>query len=1000
MPQQELPKFPTGSTVPFPYESPYPQQTALMDTLLECLQQKDHDDSTWRQTNDSHSKNKKKPRAAVMMLESPTGTGKSLSLACSAMAWLKYCEQRDLTAEEESSSKENDKKTNDANTTSNATDWWNAWVPPDQKQTEQEWSITRQTAQESRAALQEELELWRSKLQKKNSEDNINNDTSERVKQRREYLARSAIHTAKMAENSGPKRRVKRKKETNKPDDFCATDMSDDSDIEADKNPHRQPRNTTTSTGLRAASVLLDGNRLDGSHRNHQIIKSSDDPPKTISHVAAGSGVRKIIYAARTHSQLSQFVGELKRTTWGETTRVVALGGRQLLCGNTALKKKHPTGEANLTEACLDLKKESSGKTKRTKGCPLLESKEAVATLGMHLLTTPTDIEDAARMGKASHTCAYYASRKALAAAEVVVLPYSMLLSRSTRQSVGLDLHESLVIVDEAHNLPEQIRELHSETLTLHVVQAAMQQLTRYMEKYLDRFKGESIMILGNLRKLLKAFSDHLTGNTLAERKRKAREKKNRSKSNKKEKESTSKDQTDSSSSTKKRTLQSTNEFMLELRMSHINTFQLQRYLEESRLAQKLLGFTQANESKEGDSGEQSTEAGLSKHVSAMSFVQKFLEKLNLSGREGKVVTEWPAKSDSSSKAPTIRFVLLQPASCFDNVVEEAHALALVGGTLSPFGHVAAELLASDEQQNEPATGASLLQLSIQADRKFQQQSKSSESSLSMVSSRFAAFTCDHVIDKSRVFFKCLSMGPNRQKFDFRHQSRMASDLCQDLGRALLQLCQAVPNGLVVFLPSYSYEAHLVQQWHQSGLYDKLNQRKTLFREPKRAQQLDSTLQQYAKHAAVGEKDGRNGALLLSVIGGKMSEGINLSNNLARGVVVVGLPYPDCTDPILREKMANIDQCGVGGISGQAYYQNLCMRAVNQSVGRAIRHANDYAAVFLCDYRYAAQQNVWSALPKWLRNSPSSPRSTGQSFGSLTNELEEFFSRMKGPNNN
>lgn len=42
-----------------------------------------------------------------------------------------------------------------------------------------------------------------------------------------------------------------------------------------------------------------------------------------------------------------------------------------------------------------------------------------------------------------------------------------------------------------------------------------------------------------------------------------------------------------------------------------------------------------------------------------------------------------------------------------------------------------------------------------------------------------------------------------------------------------------------------------------------------------------------------------------------------------------------------------------GTVSGKSYYQNLCMRAVNQSIGRAIRHANDWAAIVLVDRRYA-----------------------------------------------
>ncbi len=37
-------------------------------------------------------------------------------------------------------------------------------------------------------------------------------------------------------------------------------------------------------------------------------------------------------------------------------------------------------------------------------------------------------------------------------------------------------------------------------------------------------------------------------------------------------------------------------------------------------------------------------------------------------------------------------------------------------------------------------------------------------------------------------------------------------------------------------------------------------------------------------------------------------------------------------------------------LDGRNYYENLCsMRAVNQSVGRAFRHADDYAAVNIID---------------------------------------------------
>jgi chromosome transmission fidelity protein 1 len=44
--------------------------------------------------------------------------------------------------------------------------------------------------------------------------------------------------------------------------------------------------------------------------------------------------------------------------------------------------------------------------------------------------------------------------------------------------------------------------------------------------------------------------------------------------------------------------------------------------------------------------------------------------------------------------------------------------------------------------------------------------------------------------------------------------------------------------------------------------------------------------------------------VLLSVVGAKMSEGINFSDELARCVVMVGLPYPDARDAELRQKVS------------------------------------------------------------------------------------------------
>lgn len=61
------------------------------------------------------------------------------------------------------------------------------------------------------------------------------------------------------------------------------------------------------------------------------------------------------------------------------------------------------------------------------------------------------------------------------------------------------------------------------------------------------------------------------------------------------------------------------------------------------------------------------------------------------------------------------------------------------------------------------------------------------------------------------------------------------------------------------------------------------------------------------------------------------------------------------------------------------------MRAVNQSIGRSIRHANDYAAIILIDARYR-QQRIQSQLPQWVRRSLR----TVDRFPELAEQLDAF----------
>jgi regulator of telomere elongation helicase 1 len=54
-------------------------------------------------------------------------------------------------------------------------------------------------------------------------------------------------------------------------------------------------------------------------------------------------------------------------------------------------------------------------------------------------------------------------------------------------------------------------------------------------------------------------------------------------------------------------------------------------------------------------------------------------------------------------------------------------------------------------------------------------------------------------------------------------------------------------------------------------------------------------------------------------------------------------------------------------ISGHEWYQLQAARAVNQAIGRVIRHRHDYGAIILLDTRFSSKQAI-GQLPLWLRN--------------------------------
>jgi chromosome transmission fidelity protein 1 len=105
---------------------------------------------------------------------------------------------------------------------------------------------------------------------------------------------------------------------------------------------------------------------------------------------------------------------------------------------------------------------------------------------------------------------------------------------------------------------------------------------------------------------------------------------------------------------------------------------------------------------------------------------------------------------------------------------------------------------------------------------------------------------------------------------------------------------------------------------------------------------------------------------------------------------MVGMPYPNPNDPILVEKVAYAK--GRLGTASE-YLEDICMKAVNQSIGRAVRHAKDYAVIVLADTRYT-RASVQAKLPKWVAHRLLFAQQTA-SFSEILQATARFFAAKK-----
>ncbi|XP_073861806.1 regulator of telomere elongation helicase 1 isoform X5 [Macaca fascicularis] len=601
--------------------------------------------------------------------------------------------------------------------------------------------------------------------------------------------------------------------------------------------------------------------------------------------IACYTDIPKIIYASRTHSQLTQVINELRNTSY--RPKVCVLGSREQLCIHPEVKKQ----ESNHMQIHLCRKKVAS------RSCHFYNNVEEKG-LEQELASPILDIEDLVKSGSKHRVCPYYLSRNLKQQADIVFMPYNYLLDAKSRRAHSIDLKGTVVIFDEAHNVEKMCEESASFDLTPHDLASGLDVIDQVLEEQTKtvqlgephpEFSTDSpspglnmeLEDIAKLKMILLRLEGAIDAVELPG---------------------------DDRGVTKP------GSYIFELFAEARITFQTKGCILDSldqiiqHLAgragvftntaglQKLADIIQIVFSVDPSEGSRGSPAGLGPLQSYKVHVHPDAGHRRTAQRSD----AWSTTA-ARKRGKVLSYWCFSPGHSMRELVRQGvRSLILTSGTLAPVSSFALEM-----QIPFPV-----------------------------------CLENPHIIDKHQIWVGVVPRGPDGAQLSSAFDRRFSEECLSSLGKALGNIARVVPYGLLIFFPSYPVMEKSLEFWRARDLARKMEALKPLFVEPRSKGSFSETISAYYARVAA---PGSTGATFLAVCRGKF-------------------------------------------LSGQEWYRQQASRAVNQAIGRVIRHRQDYGAVFLCDHRFAFA-DARAQLPSWVRPHVR----VYDNFGHVIRDVAQFF---------
>ena len=737
-----------------------------------------------------------------------------------------------------------------------------------------------------------------------------------------------------------------------------------------------------------------------------------------------GEKVGKIIYATRTIGQVKQLPGELRRNPYRASA--APLASRAHYCVNEAVKAREGDN-ARLSQACRKMAKavekfrggggdvlwddhQPHKERQQTIGCPHYRAlgdprtaKTLHSTRPGCCSTSSSDIEDLAGVvnmddlrklanadapGEES-ACAYHSATALAKRSHIIFCPYQYLMNPSIRQAMGIEnyLEDAIAIVDEAHNVESVARDGGSFDKSLF----DLAQLEDYCSRRssVSGIKTISALhdVVQRLRSGLLEAQKAWCGPPRTEDEEEDDQKRYPCdiSMTRRQRFRVSPDERDvvpgfdwGAADRRPRTL----DFFATFRLS---SDLLQRAHAEASVVAEEARNADGDEFIIGDQLEGLAGCLLLAYQQRTHYAICCRAWPNQSCERPKRFRDSLFAQDLqklSGTEPAWGFELccwlLHPGVVLDDLSKKVRCLVLASGTLAPLEQTERELGAEFSRR---MTCKALQAKHVVCTRR----------QVLVRSVGSAGF-------ESHAPVQLLGNAANIKKDDYRLA----------LGHAIVKIVEKCPGGALVFLPSYKVLSSMRWSWKDDRMHlrhgadrgGRRNEVNTIFRRLERCKGTvlfegrgnggDEVTHEevIADYKRAVTRD--NSALLFCVYRGKCSEGISYNDDACRLVITVGIPYAPAFDHLVMRKRAYNDAKIQGGgalgmasgacdrnvMSGQTWYAMQAFRALNQALGRSIRHLNDYGALVLLDARFCDDPSARRNVAAWLRDAiqPSSLR--------------------------